>query len=167
MIKDAVTSKKSALIKFGPYLVVGAGAFGIGFACCYFSGANSETANRKTQITAGVDRGVANVSVNETAQGRGRSVSPELSWSGTGMKSTETFEVSSPEWVVEWEASPGSHSGNFILTVHQADAPMQLHDTAANEIVNETKKGRTTIRGNGRFFLKAIATCQWSASVTE
>lgn len=74
-------------------------------------------------------------------------------WSGSGMKTTESFRVTDREWRIEWETSnePFPGAGIFQIFVHKADDDA-LVTLAANK--QGTGSDVTYVRSvPGRFYL--------------
>ena len=83
---------------------------------------------------------------------------------GSGIKSTETFEITSDEWRISWNTKAGQYGGmNFQIFVFNADG--SLKDLSANVI--GTNADSSIIRGEGRYYLKFNTAQPYSVQVEE
>ena len=73
-------------------------------------------------------------------------------WSGQGIKSTETFHISSDVWMIYWSSRPlYSAGGVFQIYVHRSDGT--LVDVAAN-IIGKSQDNTVMRTGPGDYYLK-------------
>ena len=84
------------------------------------------------------------------------SPSNPLSWhqivtfSGEGIKNTETFNIPSNEWKISWDTRPGEYGDmNFQIFVYGEDE--SLKGVVANVI--GTNKDSSIMRGSGNYYL--------------
>jgi hypothetical protein len=71
-------------------------------------------------------------------------------WSGSAIKNTETFHITSDEWEIAWDTKPGEYGNmNFQIYVYNADG--SLKDVAANVI--GANNDHTIERGSGDYYL--------------
>ena len=72
------------------------------------------------------------------------------SFSGNGIKNTETFTIPSREWRISWDTSPGEYGAmNFQIFVYNEDG--SLEGVAANVIGAD--KDSSIMRGTGNYYL--------------
>jgi hypothetical protein len=82
------------------------------------------------------------------------------SWSGHGIKETETFAVSSREWRVKWTVTGDDYLG---IAVHDDDG--DLTSMAAN--TTKTGSDVSYVRGKGRFYLSINGSGKSDITVEE
>jgi hypothetical protein len=72
-------------------------------------------------------------------------------WSGSGIKNTETFHITSDTWYVGWATKPGQYGNmNFQICIYNADG--SLKGIAANVI--GASNDQTVMRGSGDYYLE-------------
>jgi hypothetical protein len=87
-------------------------------------------------------------------------------WAGTGMKETESFEVASREWRINWSMTDPTFKGAGILQICVHNENDQLVSLAAN--TNNPGSDTSYVRGKGRFYLKiSSANCKWKVTVED
>jgi hypothetical protein len=88
------------------------------------------------------------------------------SWKGQGLKKTESFLITTPEWVVAWATRPDSSGfdGNFIVEVHK-EGSSQFPDTVVNVVGKDEDQSR--MRGKGKYWLEVTASQLWVLAVFE
>lgn len=86
------------------------------------------------------------------------------SWTGNGIKNTETFHASSDEWAIVWDTRPGKYGDmNFQIYVYNSDGT--LKDVAANVI--GASNDHTIERGAGDYYLNINTAQPYSITVKE
>lgn len=84
-------------------------------------------------------------------------------WTGKGIKSTETFHISSNTWRISWATRPGEYGlGNFAIIVYTSDG--SLFNIAANVIGED--ESSSIMHSSGNYYL-AINTDQPYVVVIE
>lgn len=90
------------------------------------------------------------------------------SWSGSGIKNTETFQVSSREWRINWETSNENIAGIFQVLVYDANGSNQMPVSIP---VNAQGVGSDTTyirEGPGAFYLEInSANVDWKITVED
>lgn len=88
------------------------------------------------------------------------------SWSGTGMKDTESFEPAGREWRITWTMSDPAFAGAGIFQIYVHDASDKLIALAAN--TQQPGSDTSYVRASGKFYLKiSAANCRWKVTVEE
>jgi hypothetical protein len=73
-----------------------------------------------------------------------------ITFSGNGIKNTETFNIPSSEWRISWDTQEGEYGAmNFVVFVYKEDGTMS--GLAANVI--GTDKDSSIMRGAGNYYL--------------
>lgn len=89
------------------------------------------------------------------------------SWRGSGIKNTESFDVTQREWAIDWTFKDESASGSF-LSIMVMDENDDLVDLVANVANQASVQDRSVIRGRGRHYLKInSANGQWAITVYD
>jgi hypothetical protein len=86
------------------------------------------------------------------------------SWNGTGIKTTDPFQISVNTWRVNWQTEIVEQLGvgAFQIQVFEGGA---LRSIAAN--TTKTDKGTTTLPGPGTYHLQINTLQKWSVKVEE
>ena len=85
-------------------------------------------------------------------------------WTGNGIKNTETFHVSSNEWIIAWDTRSGQYGDmNFIITVYNSDGSYK--ESAANVI--GSSNDHTIIRGSGDYYLNINTAQPYTIQIEE
>jgi len=85
-------------------------------------------------------------------------------WTGSGIKNTETFHVTSNEWFIAWDTRPGQYGDmNFIVTVYNSDGSYK--DSAANVI--GASNDHTVERGAGDYYLNINTAQPYTIEIQE
>jgi len=109
----------------------------------------------------------ASAAVSEAAAGS-RGWTPIASWSGRGIRQSETFTMLRHEWRVRWEAKAEANAPApaLLVSVHSADSGRVLavpvdHEGSGSgvvEVVEEPRQFYLTFEGTG---------VEWSVTVEE
>lgn len=87
--------------------------------------------------------------------------SSELSWSGTGDKTTQSFTASSPGWRLEWTVRGGEMS-SITIFVKRADTGTTVSSASSEGPGTET----SYVHETGRFYLEIVsANAEWAVQV--
>lgn len=84
-------------------------------------------------------------------------------WTGSGIKTTETFEITKPEWRINW-SGVGAGSGS-LLQIHVYRAGSQIPISVAANIANQPIRSDTSYvhSGPGRYYLLInAASVEWT-----
>jgi hypothetical protein len=101
--------------------------------------------------------------VNTNSPGAWRTVA---SWSGSGMKETESFNVESREWRISWETSNEPFAGAGLLQIYVYNDQGEMVSLAANR--QGLGRDVSYVRGKGRFHLMLnSANIDWSVMVED
>ncbi len=85
-------------------------------------------------------------------------------WSGSAIKNTETFHISSDTWVISWLTEPGKFGEmNFQIYVHKANG--ELVTVAANVIGKN--EDHSVMRGKGDYYLMINSAQIYSVVILE
>lgn len=141
---------------------VGSGFVFLIFGCCFLSfvGAIIDPPN--------INAPMRNVGMQALPAASEKPVAPLVaSWVGSGSKNTETFQVESSEWSVEWSLTPTTSPGLLQIYVHDADNDA-LIELVGNAVVDKQTSDVSVIRGSGRYYLKANGVNgDWKMSVYD
>jgi len=111
-------------------------------------------------------------STSESASSTSATSEPELilinNWSGTGIKTTESFSISKSPWNIVWTNNPETYEGQSVGTlqimVYSTEVPDIPIAFAANTQKEETDI--TYIYETGTFYLTVLAAnTDWEVSV--
>ncbi len=87
-------------------------------------------------------------------------------WTGSGIKETEGFDIQSREWRVSWETKNEAFAGAGIFQIYVHNDKDELVSLAANK--QGTGKDVSYVRGKGRFYLKINSgNVDWSVTVED
>lgn len=85
-------------------------------------------------------------------------------WSGSAIKNTETFHISSDQWVISWRTEPGKFGDmNFQIYVHKESG--ELVTVAAN-VIGENED-YSVMRGRGDYYLQINTAQIYSIIILE
>jgi hypothetical protein len=85
-------------------------------------------------------------------------------WSGSGIKTTETFNVPSRDWRVHWETSNEAFAGAGIFQIYVYDSSDNLVTLAANK--QGTGSDVSNVKPRGSFYLTINSgNVEWSVRV--
>jgi hypothetical protein len=105
---------------------------------------NSETTSSDTESTSSNSADSSNTTENSKPQ-------VVAEWSGSSIKNTETFHITSDEWTIAWATKPGEYGNmNFQIYIYNSDGT--LKDVAANVI--GASNDHTVERGAGDYYLE-------------
>lgn len=90
---------------------------------------------------------------------------PVKKWSGSGIKKTETFDITGKQWRINWKNKEGQYgSGVLQIYVYRPGKDM-MEDLAANTMA---VGGDTSyIYKSGTFYLNINASAAWEVEVEE
>jgi hypothetical protein len=125
--------------------------------------ASSDSPNDTSKVSTPATQ-VSNVAVEHKEETPAQSSTPQVvgSWSGNGIKTTDTFHVSSEKWTIRWDTKSGEYGDmNFIIYVYKDNG--SLKDLAANVIGASNDK--TIMRGSGDYYLKIVTSQPYTVEV--
>ena len=87
-------------------------------------------------------------------------------WSGSSIKSTETFNVPTQQWKISWDTRPGNFGeSNFQIFVYNADGTPYLQSFIVANVIGANKDS-SVMRGSGRYYLTFNAGQLYDVTVT-
>jgi hypothetical protein len=141
------TKQKPYLIALGVALVF----FFIGMAL------PSSNPNKETAVNTKVESKEDSTEIkNEDPEDKKNEPTKEPTWekviefTGSSIKDTETFKITSNEWRIDWETSPGQY-GDMNFQIYLYKEGSQLPDVSANII--GAGKDVSYKRGSGSYYL--------------
>lgn len=87
------------------------------------------------------------------------------SWKGSGIKNTETFHISTKEWLIMWATTPHPKYGDMNFQIYVYNANGDIVDIVAN-IIGEGKD-YSTMRGSGDYYLTINSAQPYYISIFE
>jgi hypothetical protein len=92
-------------------------------------------------------------------------------WTGSGTKETETFEVTAKEWRLVWAAKPIDKTfagdGRFVfrVAIHKEGSAVPVSRLEGGQ---SEQAGESFVRGAGRYFLKVSSVnAQWTLTAEQ
>ncbi|HWL06876.1 MAG TPA: hypothetical protein VNQ76_00525 [Planctomicrobium sp.] len=107
------------------------------------------------------------IAVSETGHSPASSQKIVKTWSGSGLKNTETFEITSSEWKLHWQAEAPMGTASLIINLHDSETPDVPVEMLANQLLDSPQSGDTIVRRSGKLFLKILGTTPWTVSIEE